>query len=234
MPEPTGKPTIVPVEKPQAPAPVLPKPVSKPVAKPSGKPPVKPTSVAPTSAEPELSIEVVSNIAAKLECEKSPAQAQAKFICSALQEFASALKPELPIRSGALYLGEAYTLDSYGRFTGLRYNMLVGAGDLPEASFFAYQSAGGTEDFQLGQLVDANKAKKPLPAGEMLARLRQTALKKRVPARLATGDRSLVVLPGGNRKVYIRKSGEHLVFVAPAGATVQDQLRNTLVIGILY
>lgn len=199
-------------------------------------PPLPPTPSAvgrPPESVSELSIDVVAAVAARMECEKNPTQIQPQTICSALQEFASGIAPE-PLRADDIYLGPAYTLDSYGRFVDLHYDVLAGDARPGLASFFAYQSAGSLEDFELGKAADAKKAKAPLPNSATVARMRELAPKKAIPSQPSVAGRSLVLLPGGRRRVYIRKSGDHLVMVGPEGATAEEQKRGTVVIAVLY
>lgn len=222
--------------------------VAKPVPPPPPVPPARtkakenePFKVVPpvmvtmgSQAPAEISMDVVATIASKLECDKGPTQAQAKTVCAQLQEFSTGLKPDWPLKAGSLYLGKAYTLDSYGRFLSLHYNVLGGTEDPQVASFFSYQSAGGTEDFELDSLVEAKKNSRGLPANAALSRLRDLAARKRSPTAVSNADRSVVLLPGGGRRVYLRKSGSHLVFVAPVGATAEEQKRGTFVIAVLH
>lgn len=196
------------------------------------------TTVVTNSAIPksdtvgDMAISVISAFAAKLGCDTGAKQAEIRAACEILQEFAAGLPVEFPIKPGTVYLGIAYTADSYGRFADLHYDVVAGVDRPDELAFFAYHSTSGTEDFELKNLVDAKKSQKPLPANSALAKINQLAARKKFPVRMA--ERSALIRPGGTRLVYIRRAGDHLVMLAPAGNTPDEQTRGTLVIAALY
>lgn len=202
---------------PRRPALKKPQPVEKPIAK----------------GAPDLAISVIEHFASKLGCEAASNQTQIKTVCDLLQEFATGFAPELPFKEGVPLIGSTYTVDSFGRMMDLHNNVLMGTNKLDEVGFFAYVSEGGTEDFELKSLIDARKARKDLPQSAALEKIRQLASRKRFKFEMTTG-RSLLLMPGGARRVYLRRAGDHLVMVAPAGMIPDEQMRSPLVIAALY
>lgn len=248
-----GSPTSKPMEAarpaPPPPAPVptrvtIPQPrheVAEPVherhvtpkSAPSVSPPLAKPTPAPAFGTADLSSSVLESYASKMGCESPDRNAQTQLVCGFMQEFASGLPPELPFKSSAILIGPVYTIDSNGRFTDLHYDALTGSSDPNTVGFFALPSTGGKDDFEIKQLVEARKAKTPLPQNEALTRLSTVSAEKRMGL-LKTATRSAVIQPTPDRRVFIRRANDHLVLIGISGETPERQKNSSLVVIVLY
>ena len=100
-------------------------------------------------------------------------------------------------------------------------------------SFFSLPSSGGKDDFEIKQLIEARKAKAPLPQNDSSARLPAQQAAKRFIMRKTTG-RSVAIQPAREKRAFIRRAGDHLILAAVTGETPDVQKNGSLSIIILY
>jgi hypothetical protein len=208
-------------------------------------PPLKPVKVAepvhelpsPAAAPPpgtaDVSNSVLESYASKMGCESPDQNLQTKMVCGFMQEFAGGLPPELSFKPESIVIGPVYTVDANGRFMDLHYDALVGARDPGVVSFFSLPSTGGKDDFEIKQLVEARKAKTALPENDMAARLPALAAAKRMVLR-KTAARSAVIEAAPNRRLYIRRAGDHWIVIGVSGNSTEAQLNTSLAVIVLY
>jgi hypothetical protein len=215
------------------PPPVVAKPVPHPVVVVPPPPPSRPKEVATVQSLPEIEESVLANFAQKLDCANPDLKEQGKVVCSILDDFKNGAKPRLPQGSTEIILGPAYTVDEYGRLMDQHDDVVAGADWPGYVSFFSLVSAGGQQDFEIQSLIDARKAQKVLPTNGTLQTIRASTMKKRFPV-VPTNGASSVILAGGPRRIYIRKTGDHWVIFGPQGASSDQQIRANVVISELY
>jgi hypothetical protein len=223
----------VPPPPPSAPVVVRERPRPLVVRKPAA--PNVPVVVAPAvpAGTADLSSSVIETYASKMGCESVDKNVQTQTVCGYLQEFASGLPPELPLNAAAVLIGPVYTIDSNGRFTDLHYDVLMGTHDPSTVSFFALPSTGGKDDFEIKQLIEARKAKAPLPVNDTSAKLHTLEAPKRMGLR-KSAMRSAILQPAPDRRIFIRRANDHLVLLGVSGATPEAQKNTSLVVIILY
>jgi len=214
-----------------APPPPPPPPVPVAVAKPA-IPPAKPLP-APAAGAADLSSSVIESYAFKIGCHNEQRTTEVVAVCGLMQDFASGLPVELPLEDGVSRMGPVYTIDSYGRFTALQQNVLGGTSNPLVVSFFALESKGGRDDFEIKSLVEARKQKTALPANDMRERIRELTARKRF-GWSRTNARSMTFQPETDRRLYVRRAGDRLIFIGTSGNTLDEQTRSSLVVSVLY
>lgn len=211
----------------------LPEPPKPVPARPVKSYPLAAPTPAPTGVASDLSSAVLENFASKMGCDTKDRNMQTAQVCGFMQEFASALPPELPFRSDLLLLGPVYTIDTNGRFTDLHYNALAGSASPSVVSFYPLLSTGGKDDFEIKSLVEARKMKASLPVNDMAAKLPEWTAKKRFQLGKSNG-RSAVLQVSADRRLFMRRAGEKLLLIGASGATADEQVNNSLVVVVLY
>lgn len=219
------------IKETRKPAPPPPPPAAIPAPPPA---PAKLPLAASGAPTPELDSSVLASFVSKIGCENIGSQSEIRFVCNALKEFTTALRIDDAANADLFRIGQAFTIDSYGRFVGLHYEIIKGTPDPGTVGFVAYESTGGQDDFELANLREARQSNKPLPRNGVLAKILALAARKRLAIHTTASGRSLVLLPGGQRTVYLRKSAEHWILVAPDGQTPDDQTRRSLVVAVMY
>lgn len=193
--------------------------------------PMSPAASAPVSAA-DLSSSLLESFASKMGCESLDRNAQTQRVCGFMQEFASGLPPELPFKEETL-IGPVYVIDVSGRFTELHYDAFTGSAAANIVSLFTLPSEGGKDDFEIKQLVDARKAKTPLPKNDTAAKLPALEATKRMALRKSNA-RSVILQPTPSRKLFIRRAGDHLIIIGVSGETPAAQQNGSLEVCVLY
>jgi len=220
------------VHKQEPPKPSAPREHPRPVPVPH-KPviPTLPAAPAPVSAA-DLSSSLLETFASKMGCESPDRNAQTQMVCGFMQEFASGLPPELPFKAETL-VGPVYIVDVNGRFTDLHYDAFAGSRDANVVSLFTLPSEGGKDDFEIKQLIEARKAKAPLPKNDTAAKLPALEAAKRMALRKSNA-RSVILQSTPDRKLFIRRAGDHLIVIGVSGETPAAQKNGSLAVSVLY
>ncbi len=182
---------------------------------------------------PDLNPAVIGYYLGKIGCGNPGNNSQIKEVCGLLKEFQGATPPPRPFKSKVPLIGPIYTIDSYGRVIDLHYVVIEGSDNSTAVSFISLISAGGREDFEIQSLLDARRTGKELPSNSILEKIQQLVPKKQLGLGSTTGP-SLFLLPGGARKVFLRKSRDHLILIGTAGNSFDEQTGSTLVVAPIF
>jgi hypothetical protein len=168
-----------------------------------------------------------------LECSDRGIPAEAKTICGWVDAFRKGDKFEAVIPSSSVMMGLAFKVDGYGRLEDRYYDAAIGNGRPNEIGLFPVRAVTGVEDFEAQSIVDAKRAGQSLPKNEIMTRIFQHA--RPAKANVApTKGKSIRLMIGGEKQIFLRRSGALWVLVAVTGTEPDQQARSSFVIAGLY